>query len=72
MPVKFSPSTRKMVRGASKKSFEFEHDYIKLKPTQVLIDYINDGHKPKLKRKCRVELDRRGIKLVRVPKTFDS
>lgn len=71
MPVKFSPSTRKFIKGKGK-TFEYEHDYIKVKPTEELIKYLNEGHKPKVKRKCRVELDRRGIRLVRVPKTFES
>lgn len=63
MPIKFSPSTRKFVRGQKRKTFEFDHDYIKLKPTEELIKYINEGYKPKVKRKCRVELDRRRVLL---------
>jgi len=70
MPVKFSPSARKFVKGKGK-TFEYEHDYIKHKDTDELIKYINEGHKPKVKRKCLIELDRRKVKLVRVPKTFD-
>lgn len=67
MPVKFSPSTRKFIKGKGK-TFEFEHDYIKNKSKDDLIKYINEGQKPKVKRKCRIELDRRGIKLVWVKK----
>jgi len=70
MPIKFSPSQKKFIKG-KKNNFQYDHDYIKLKPTQELIKYINEGHKPKVKRKCRVELDRRGVKLVWVPKTVD-
>lgn len=71
MPVKFSPSTRKFIKGKGK-TFEFEHDYIKHKTKQELIDYLNNGQKPRVKRKCRVELDRRGIKLVWVSKVDED
>ena len=67
MPVKFSPSTRKFIKGKGA-TFEFEHDYIKNKSKEDLIKYLNEGSKPKVKRKCRIELDRRGIKLVWVKK----
>jgi len=67
MPVKFGKSQRKFVKG-KRNNFEYEHEYIKQKPTHELIDYLNEGFKPKVKRKCRVELDRRGVKLVRVMK----
>jgi HD superfamily phosphohydrolase YqeK len=70
MPIKFSPSQKKYNKN-NRKKFSIEHDYIKQKPTQDLIKYINEGNKPKLKRKCRVELDRRGVKLVWVPKTLN-
>lgn len=63
MPVKFGPSAKKFVKG-KKNNFEYDHDYIKLKTKQELIDYLNNGQKPKVKRKCIVELDRRGVKLV--------
>ena len=67
MPVKFSPSTRKFVKGKGK-TFEYEHDYIKHKSKEDLIKYLNEGQKPKVKRKCLIELDRRKIKLVWVNK----
>lgn len=67
MPVKFSPSTRKFVKGKGK-TFEYEHDYIKHKSKEDLIKYLNEGQKPKVKRKCLIELDRRKIKLVWVKK----
>lgn len=62
MPVKFSQSSKKFEKGS--KNYTWEHDYIKQKTKEQLIEYINTGSKPKLKRKCRIELDRRGIKLV--------
>jgi len=62
MPVKFSQSHKKFEKGS--KNFVWEHDYIKQKPKEELIEYLNTGSKPKLKRKCKLELDRRGIKLV--------
>lgn len=68
MPVKFGPSAKKFVKG-KKNNFEFDHDYIKCKPKEELIKYINEGQKPKVKRKCKVELDRRGIQLVYVTKS---
>jgi hypothetical protein len=67
MPVKFSPSTRKFIKGKGK-TFEYEHDYIKHKSKEDLIKYLNEGQKPKVKRKCLIELDRRKIKLVWVKK----
>ena len=62
MPVKFGFSQVIVDRETKKKVVK--HEYMKQKTTQELIDYINEGQKPKLKRKCRVELDRRGVKLV--------
>ena len=61
MPVKFKPSQTPFVKGQGKKTQNF---YIKNTPKEELIDYINKGQKPKVKQKCRNELDRRGIKLV--------
>jgi len=71
MPTKFSPSTRKFLKGKGK-TFEYDHDYIKQKTTEELINYINEGSKPKVKRKCRIELDRRGIQLVKKIKTASN
>jgi len=70
MPVKFAPSHKKFEKG-SRKNFTWEHEYIKQKPKQELIDYLNEGHKPKVKRKVRIELDRRGVKLVWKKKELD-
>jgi len=62
MPIKFKPTQKTLVRGS--KSVKTEHFYIKNTPKEELIDYINNGQKPKIKQKCRNELTRRGIKLV--------
>lgn len=68
MPIKFKPSQKTFVKGRGTKT---EHFYIKNTSTEELIDYINKGQKPKIKQKCRNELDRRGVKLVWVPVTSD-
>jgi hypothetical protein len=68
MPIKFKPSQTTFVKGRGTKT---EHFYIKNTSTKELIDYINKGQKPKIKQKCRNELDRRGVKLVWVPVTSD-
>ena len=62
MPVKFKPSQTTLVRGS--KTPTTTHFYIKNTPKEELIDYINNGQKPKIKQKCRNELTRRGVKLV--------
>jgi len=69
MPVKYGFSQVIVDRETKKKVVK--HEYMKQKTTQELIDYINEGQKPKLKRKCRVELDRRGVKLVWKKKELD-
>jgi len=70
MPVKFSPSFKEFNKQT--KSVSIKHDYIKNKTKEDLIDYINNGQKPKIKQKCRNELARRGVKLVYVSKTEDD
>jgi len=62
MPIKFKPTQKTLVRGT--KTVKTEHFYIKNTPKEELIDYINNGQKPKIKQKCRNELTRRGVKLV--------
>ena len=62
MPIKFKPSQTTLVRGT--KNVVTQHFYIKNTPKEELIDYINNGQKPKIKQKCRNELDRRVVKLV--------
>lgn len=62
MPIKFKPTQSTLVRGT--KNVVTQHFYIKNTPKEELIDYINNGQKPKIKQKCRNELTRRGVKLV--------
>lgn len=63
MPVKFKPSQTALNRATGKTTTT--HYYMKSTPTKELIEYINSVNgKPKVKIKCRNELDRRGVKLV--------
>lgn len=62
MPTKFKPTAKTMKRGS--KSVVTEHYYIKNTPKAELIDYLNNGQKPKIKQKCSNELVRRGIEIV--------
>jgi len=64
MPIKFKHSHKSFVKGQGTK---VEHFYIKNTSKEELVEYINNGQKPKIKQKCRNELDRRGIKLVWKP-----
>jgi hypothetical protein len=67
MPTKFKPSQMTVQRGS--KTVTTQHFYIKNIPQQELFDYINNGQKPKIKQKCRNELQRRGVKIIMVPKS---
>ncbi len=69
MPVKFKPSQTTYVKGKGRVT---NHYYIKNTPKEELIDYINKGQKPKIKQKCRNELQRRGIKIIYVEPTEES
>lgn len=63
MPVKFKPSQTALNRASGKTTTT--HYYMKNTSTKELIEYINSTNgKPKVKIKCRNELDRRGVKLV--------
>ena len=69
MPVKFGPSVKKYAKG-SRTKWHWEHDYIKAKSKEFLIEYINkEGAKPKTRIKCIKELERRGIKINWAPKS---
>jgi hypothetical protein len=68
MPVKFKPSQTTMVKGQGKVTQNF---YIKNTPKEELIDYLNNGQKPKIKQKCLNELTRRGIEIVWNKKQLD-
>jgi len=63
MPSKFKPS--QVIVDRKKNTKRVEHFYMKTTPKQELIDYLNNSNgKPKIKQKCRNELQRRGIKIV--------
>jgi len=68
MPLKFKPSQNTMVKGQGKVTQNF---YIKNTPKEELIDYLNNGQKPKIKQKCLNELTRRGIEIVWNKKQLD-
>jgi len=62
MPVKFSKSFKEY--NKTLKTTTMKHDYIKHKSTEDLIKYLNEGSNKRVKRKVRIELDRRKVKLV--------
>lgn len=70
MPTKFKPSAKTVQRGT--KIVKTEHYYIKNTPKAELIDYLNNGQKPKIKQKCSNELVRRGIEIVWKDKEPDA
>lgn len=71
MPVKFSKSFKQMDKVT--KRVTVVHDYIKNKSKEELFDYINsDSGKPKVKQKCRNELNRRGIQIIKVDKPVEE
>ena len=70
MPTKFKSTQTTVARGT--KTVVTHHFYIKNTPKEELIEYINNGQKPKIKMKCRRELERRGIKINWVDKVTDS
>lgn len=47
MPTKFKPTATTLKRGS--KTVVTEHYYIKNTPKAELIDYLNNGQKPKIK-----------------------
>lgn len=71
MPTKYKESAVKVDRATKKVSVE--HFYVKQLSQEQAFELLNaDNTKPKVKRKIRNELVRRGIKIVKVPKTFDT
>jgi len=67
MPTKFKPSA--VVRDRQTGKLTTEHYYIKCMSKEMLFDELNKSNtKPKIKKKIRNELSRRGIKIVMVPK----
>ena len=65
MPAKFKAT--EIVYDRNTKKTTMKHFYLKQTPVQELLKYINEGQKPKIKLKCRNELDRRGVKLNWIP-----
>ena len=71
MPVKYKESAVKVDRATKKVTIE--HFYVKQLSQEAAFELLNnDNTKPKVKRKIRNELVRRGIKIVRVPKTTET
>ena len=75
MPTKFKKDGLEWVGGGGpfgrgNKTAVKKKYFIKNTPKQELLDYINsDNGKPKIKQKCRNELTRRGVKLIKVPQS---
>jgi len=73
MPTKFKKDGLEWEGGSrfgAKKQATIKKYFIKQTPKQELIDYINNANsKPKIKQKCRNELTRRGVKLIKVPQS---
>ena len=58
MPIKFGKTSKQVDRGTKKVTVV--HEYMKCQSIKTLIDKFNkEGTQPKLKRKIRVEFDRR-------------
>ena len=58
MPIKFGKTSKQVDRGTKKVTVV--HEYMKFQSIKTLIDkFNNEGTQPKLKRKIRVEFDRR-------------
>lgn len=69
MPTKFSKSFKEIKKGEQPRMV---HDYIKIKTTEFLFDYINSSNpKPKVRRKCICELQRRGVRLTWTKKSSE-
>lgn len=57
MPVKFGKTTIQIDRNTKKKSIS--HEYMKQKTIDELVEFYNENKKPKLKRKVKIEIERR-------------
>ena len=69
MPTKFKASERVYVRGVPTDRQPVKHFYIKQMTKEARCEAItSDRVKPKVKQKCRNELVRRGVKIVRTQK----
>ena len=68
MPIKFKQS--QTVRDRQTGKSKIEHYYVKSMSKESLFEELNkDNTKPKVKRKLRNEIQRRGITIVKVPIT---
>ena len=68
MPTKFKKDGLEWSGGYGQKKSVVKRSYIKNIEVGELIEYVNsDSGKPKIKQKCRNELTRRGVKLIKVP-----
>tara|TARA_R110000822_G_scaffold140325_12_gene278066 strand:+ start:144 stop:353 length:210 start_codon:yes stop_codon:yes gene_type:complete len=67
MPVKLRPSQKTFIKAKNKTVTE--NFYLHTMSKEELITEINKSQaKPKVRQKCRNELDRRGVKIDWVPK----
>ena len=57
MPVKFGKSAVQINRETKKKSIS--HEYMKQKTIDELVEFYNENKKPKLRRKVKIEIERR-------------
>jgi hypothetical protein len=57
MPVKFGMSVVNINRANGKKSIS--HEYMKQKTIDELVEFYNENKKPKLRRKVKIEIERR-------------
>tara|TARA_Y100000310_G_C20261241_1_gene613733 strand:+ start:244 stop:474 length:231 start_codon:yes stop_codon:yes gene_type:complete len=76
MPTKLRPSSKRWIKnpdtGRMTNRWEAEHHYIKTISQKELFEELNKHNtKPKVKQKIRVELTRRGIKIIKRAKTND-
>ena len=69
MPTKFKPDEKVFIRGVAKNKLPVQRFYVKQMSQDALFEAINnDRTKPKVKQKCRNELVRRGVRIVRTQK----
>ena len=69
MPTKFKPDEKVFIRGVPKNKLPVQRFYVKQMSQDALFEAINnDRTKPKVKQKCRNELVRRGVRIVRTQK----
>lgn len=57
MPIKFGKSQEIIDRETKKKTTR--HEYLKQKTNAELVDFYNENKKPRLRRKVKIELERR-------------